>query len=449
MYMKKVLSLYLMAAALLSCQSGTSGSPASSKSESAIELVYDECIDLMAVVWRLAGASEYESCDWNAYDSCINGYFKPYTDHPAVQLAKEYRRAGVAYDAVVSYGAFIEIDADGNIGFDETIVNNVDDRWTSKMQTTMLESLQTFCRDTDFHKWYVTTEVFREEAMEKFSELAAGVDTGWFTSFFSTAEMPKFRITVAPIIGSNNYGLSAITSDGSSILTPVMGSLSFDILIHDFCHPYCNPVIDNIFGRISFNARRFFKMEKALLGLQAYSSAKTMMYETLVRASVIRYLAEHDAQADVRALVMEQVNGGFPLVKPLVENMKPGWTENDIVKIVKGYSVKQYRAEMEEYEKTLVHYHCNVEDGAKNIPAGDMQFTIEFDRPMKEDISIFMTDYDFPELKDYSWSEDQKTLIFNFVVSPSTTYGLHINGAGFSATDGTTAVDATVVFRTK
>ncbi|MGN1221284.1 MAG: DUF4932 domain-containing protein [Candidatus Cryptobacteroides sp.] len=447
--MKKILSLCLIAATLFSCQSGTSGSFASSESGNAIELVYDECIDLMAVVWRLAGAMEYSSSDWEEYDSCIDEYFKPYADHPAVQLAKEYRKSGVGYDAVVSYGAFLEIDADGNIGFDKSVVNNVDDRWTSRMQTTMLESLQAFYNDTDFHKWYETTEVFREMAMEEFSKLAAGVDKSWFTSFFSTTEMPKFRITVAPIIGCNNYGLSAITSDGNTILSPVMGSLSFDILIHEFCHPYCNPVIDNIFGRISFNARRFFKMEKALLGLQAYSSVKTMMYETLVRASVIKYLAAHDAGTDVQALVMEQVRNGFPIVKPLVENMKPGWTENDIVKIVKGYSVKKYRAEMQEYEKNLVHFHCNIEDGVKNIPAGDLQFTIEFDRPMKEDISIFMTEYDFPELKDYSWSEDQKTLTFNFVVSPSTTYGLHINGAGFSATDGTTAVDATVVFRTK
>ena len=60
-----------------------------------------------------------------------------------------------------------------------------------------------------------------------------------------------------------------------------------------------------------------------------------------------------------------------------------------------------------------------------------------------------MTEHEFPQLKDHSWSEDHMTLTFNFVVSPSTTYGLHINGVGFSGTDGTTAVDATIVFKTK
>ena len=60
-----------------------------------------------------------------------------------------------------------------------------------------------------------------------------------------------------------------------------------------------------------------------------------------------------------------------------------------------------------------------------------------------------MTEHEFPQLKDHSWSEDHKTLTFNFIVSPSTTYGLHINGVGFSGTDGTTAVDSTIVFKTE
>ena len=68
---------------------------------------------------------------------------------------------------------------------------------------------------------------------------------------------------------------------------------------------------------------------------------------------------------------------------------------------------------------------------------------------MKEDISIFMTEHEFPQMKSYVWSEDHKTLTFNFVVKASTTYGLHINGVGFSGTDGTTAVDSTIIFKTE
>ena len=54
--MKKALSLCLLAAALFSCQLRSSESFAVSDTGRAIGLVYDECIDLMAVVWRLAGA---------------------------------------------------------------------------------------------------------------------------------------------------------------------------------------------------------------------------------------------------------------------------------------------------------------------------------------------------------------------------------------------------------
>ena len=58
------------------------------------------------------------------------------------------------------------------------------------------------------------------------------------------------------------------------VLCPVLGSPSLDILIHEFCHPYCNPLIDRIFNNIASSAEAYFKANGSILKQQAYNNAQ-------------------------------------------------------------------------------------------------------------------------------------------------------------------------------
>ena len=59
---------------------------------------FDECVELMATVWRLSGAEEYNRCRVPQYAHEVDSVFGPYKDHPAVQLARQYQNeSGISY----------------------------------------------------------------------------------------------------------------------------------------------------------------------------------------------------------------------------------------------------------------------------------------------------------------------------------------------------------------
>ena len=62
---------------------------------------FDECVDLVATVWRLSGAREYNRCDIPSYAHEVDSVFAPYKEHQVVQLARQYpQETGIGYDAV-------------------------------------------------------------------------------------------------------------------------------------------------------------------------------------------------------------------------------------------------------------------------------------------------------------------------------------------------------------
>lgn len=59
--------------------------------QSPIPARFDECVELMATVWRLSGAEEYNRCRVPQYAHEVDSVFGPYKDHPVVQLARQYQ----------------------------------------------------------------------------------------------------------------------------------------------------------------------------------------------------------------------------------------------------------------------------------------------------------------------------------------------------------------------
>ncbi|MDO4216121.1 MAG: hypothetical protein Q4D12_09480, partial [Bacteroidales bacterium] len=88
-----ILRIYLFLLSLLPCT--TYGQ---------IPVAFDECTDLMSLIWRFAGAKEYSLCTITPYVESIDAHFANFKNHRVVQLAQQYRNEhGVGYDAVPSY----------------------------------------------------------------------------------------------------------------------------------------------------------------------------------------------------------------------------------------------------------------------------------------------------------------------------------------------------------
>ena len=74
-----------------------------------VKAVVDPRVELMSVIFHLAGNPEYNKCKSKRFMSNLNEHFKEYRDHPAVKMAAELRnKRSVSYDAVMSMAVHIK-----------------------------------------------------------------------------------------------------------------------------------------------------------------------------------------------------------------------------------------------------------------------------------------------------------------------------------------------------
>jgi hypothetical protein len=456
--MKKTLTVLLCA--VLSALTSFAQNP--------IPVHFDECVELMATVWRLSGSEEYNLCRVPQYAHEVDSVFAAYKEHPVVQLARQYQKeSGIGYDAVASYGLHLTVNANGAIVFDDSFLEGSDDsfdRWSEQQKKEFLGPLNDFYRTSHFHDWYLQQDILYNEVEEAFEAINQKIDYDWFNGYFGAESGSSFRIVLSLLVGPNNYGCSARLKDGSNALSPVIGCCQVDdngniyynanavlpIVIHEFCHHYCNPLNGQFWSLMEVSAEKVFKEREQLLRQSAYGSALIMMNETFVRASVIRYMKMHYPQADESALVKGEEHSGFILTQTLCDALKQYEQQRDkfptmsdfmpsLAKAVNDFDLKRYNKQLKELAKLDATYKVNLKDGAKDVPSGLFTLVIKFSKPMVDGIALYnsFSGADFPPFKSYAWRDD-KTLEVVFLLEPSHQYGFAVMGSRFITQDGHT-----------
>ena len=298
-------------------------------------LSFSEGVELMCLIYRLMGAEEYQNTIPVVSEN-IDSFFAPVINHEAIQIARQSRRYGVGYDAVTAYGLHLSISYKGEISFNRDLDGTDDSfgRWPDDLKVRMLTALNDFYQKSNFHEWYLSLEPLRQQAIDSFRQ-ACFIDMRWYDCFFGQKESLSIQIILSFLIGMQNYGHSVDLSTGRTLLSPVMGSLRqdksgrlyygweiTDTLIHEFSHPYCNPLITEYWESMKDKAEAVYKKVEAQMKSMAYGSARVMMFETFVRASVIRYIITVRGDTNYEQLVRNEEKMGFLLVRSLVSALE-------------------------------------------------------------------------------------------------------------------------------
>lgn len=302
-----------------------------------------EAVELMGLIFRLAGSpGYYNGCNVPSVAESADSYFAHMTNHKAVTLAKSYRQRGVAYDAVTGYANQLIFYKPDKIVFATNYKegsNTSFDRWDKTMKKEMLAAINDFYKKSDFHSWFVSIEEEQKAAIAAFKSVC-DIDYTWFNTFYGKNNNLASRIILSFMIGSHNNGISLQRSDGTLLLTPVFGSLSqsgstirfggdTNLIIHEFSHPYCNPLIDKYWSSMSSKANQVFSVVKEQMASQAYGTAQTMMHETLVRSCSISYLRTHNQENLAELYIDYNESKGFMLVRTIVDRLEEYEREPD------------------------------------------------------------------------------------------------------------------------
>jgi hypothetical protein len=282
----------------------------------------DPRVELMSLIFRLAGNPEYTQNRLPAYIQDIEKYFGEHKNHDVVQLARQLRETrGVSFDAVMSLAIHIE-DVDG---IEERVPLNPapkswDIRWTAEDTRKFQELARRFVKETDFATFIQEHDpLYRtaESRMEKVLEDFGVVD--WFDSFFGAKQDASFTVLLGMMNGGACYGPRVVFPDGREELYCVLGVWLKDrrglprfdksvlpTVVHEFCHSYINPLVNLHAGDLEKAGQRIFSSVADAMRRQAYPEWRTMMYESLVRACVVRYrLASEGEEAAERQIVIE------------------------------------------------------------------------------------------------------------------------------------------------
>jgi hypothetical protein len=312
----------------------------------ALTAAVDPRVELMSVIFRLAGNPEYNMpVSQSPYSKAVEAHFGRFRDHPAVTKARQLRNnRGVGYDAVMSMAIYIEdaVSLEERVPFDDPACK-LDARWRPDEARDFLRAARAFVRDTGFAGFMRQHQDLHAAAAARMSDLLKQRDyVGWFDSFFGARPKATFRVIVGMLEGGGNYGMSLQLLDGREEITPIIGVWRFDnkgvpvftsevipTLIHEFCHAYTNQLVDRYARKMEASARKIFATKEQAMRSQGYGNWQTMLRESMVRACVVRYVNAADGNARAREEINEQQRRGFEWVGELATLLQQYETGRD------------------------------------------------------------------------------------------------------------------------
>ncbi len=442
------------------------------ESPAKIRVLVDPRVELMSVVFRLAGNPEYNQGRIAAYIADVERHFGRFKDHAAVARARSLRASrGISFNAPMSLAVYLT-DAErlGERAPLDPLPPRVDERWRPADARAFLADLEAFVRDTNFVTFFKAHEALYQAAVDRLDAvLREGRVVEWLDGFFGGRPGADFIIALGMLNGGASYGASARLSDGREEIYSILGVWMLDgngqpkfdqgilsTIVHEFCHSYTNPLVDKHKAELKAAGEKIFPSVAEDMKRQAYGDWPTMMYESVVRACGIRYtLAMNGPQAAAREVKYNR-DKGFLWTGELASLLGEYEKQRDryptldafyprIAAFFNGYSgrveqdaaflAEEKRQETEALkEKSPKVVSLVPANGAQDVDPGLTAVVVTFDRPMKPgNMAVMSFDADkFPEMPGKAAYDETRTVLrIPVALEPGREYAIGLNGEGF------------------
>jgi len=278
-----------------------------------LNVTIDPRVELMGVIFHLAGNPEYNRCKSKPYMANLNEHFAGHRNHPAVKMATKLRKTrGVSYDAVMSMAVHIEdINSCREIVPFKPRPETLDGRWRIDEAREFLGCCRDFVKEADFKAFLAKNQSQYNTATARLQQLIdKQANLAWFDEFFGPRDDVDFNLVISILNGPGNYGCR-VRLDGRTKIYSILGAWR--------SHSYCNPLVDKYMKSFRpFGEKYFPRVEKQMKG-QAYASWETMMRESLVRACGVRYAMANDGKERAQQAANYNIGRGFHWTKELSE----------------------------------------------------------------------------------------------------------------------------------
>jgi len=418
----------------------------------------DPRVELMSIIFRLAGNSEYCRGRVAGYTKDVDEHFGKFRDHEVVQTARSLRRVkGVSYDAVMSMAVHMKdtTTLEEAVPF-EPRPETLEPRWEVRSARRFLREAREFVKVTKFqafldaHRDLYATATKRMQAV-----LDKDLKPEWFDAFFGARPAARFQLALGMLNGPCCYAARLRHPDGKEDIHCILGVWETDgdglpcfdrsmlgTVAHEFAHSYCNPLVDKHADALEAPAKTLWPFVADAMRSQAYSNWKTMMYESLVRASVVRYQAYARGDAVARKQAGIEDRRRFHWVGELAERLahyektrQEYRTLDDFMPEVAAFYAQYAKKFAERMARAPKVVSIVPENGARDVDPATDRIVVTFDRPMRDGCwAVVKTGAPFPEIRGkLSFDPERKVLTIPVQLEPNTRYEYWLNRGRFMA----------------
>ena len=459
----------------------TAALPSSPPIAPPLRIQVDPRVELLSLIFRLAGNPEYNQGKVQSYNEDVDKQFNQYRNHDAVKMASQLRRTrGVSFDACMSMAVHLN-----NVPDLELLVpldpwpEGLDKRWTARDANRFLEAARRFVKDTRFAEFqdqhrslYETTQTRIKALMDKEGHLE------WFQEFFGEHPQATFAIAPGLLNGGSCYGAHCREPGGTDNLYCILGVWKTDAqglpeftqnmvgtVVHEFGHSFANHIIDRHAAELRAAGEALFKPVAAKMRSQAYGNGQTLLYESLVRACEVRYAVRHYGPTAEKPSVDYQKGRGFLWMGELSSLLAEYETNRTQYPTLEAFAprlvafFKKYSKDFAEKQKALEKKKPKVvsvipANGAADVDPDQAFIQVVFDRPMRNGSWSMVGGGPHPPetTGKPGYDESHKTWTVPVKLKPDWDYEFMLNSEGYDAfrsEDGVPLEPVKVTFKTR
>lgn len=437
------------------------------------QAVVDQRVELLSIVFRLAERKEYCQSQFKLYTDRINAHFDKNKDHELIRFVKSIMdENGLAYDAVMSMA--MNLDDKFNLRTDVT-TSSLDARWSVDHAEKFVQLLKKFAKESQFNRFYKDNSDLYTEATKRFAPVYEQLDIKWYKAFYGQEPKERFKIIIGLGNGGANYGVSLNYKNQGRDVHAIMGAWNVDsagmvsfnkkeylpTLIHEFNHSFVNWLMEKHRETFQESGEKLFEVVGTKMKAQAYGNWTTMLNEALVRASVIKYMKDHNFdQREVDSEMKAQIDMGFIWIKALLNELDKYSAQRELYPTLDDYMPKLAEAYVS-YAKIVTEMDdkrprvTSIEEfanGHQKVDASLKTITINFDRPLLgKGYSVFYGSQGqgtFPKVEKIYYAKDNRAVVMEVSLEVGKEYQLVLKGDKFKSTDGIGIDDYAINFKT-
>lgn len=300
-----------------------------------INSTVDPRVELLSIVFRLAGNPEYNMKFAKKYVDDIHTYFDPYKTDPLISFAKELaEEKNMGFSKVMFLAAHLNF-SNQKFSLIKEKESNLTGKWDKADAQKFVTLLNHFYRSSKFEHFFNSHKAFYDEATRQFDLSVSEFDQKWYLDYYGDHEV-DYKVVLGLGDGGANYGPSVTPIGKKRLVYAVMGSWTFNAaseplfpketyltyLIHEFNHSFVDHILENnssIEAQLKRSGEILLEAEKNEMRQEGYEDWHSLINESLVRASVVRYMIDHqDADQSVQEEILKQQKKGFLWTKDLV-----------------------------------------------------------------------------------------------------------------------------------